>query len=118
MTINKDAASGTVSVSGTLDIDSAEPLRWALVDALAGQAAIALNLGGVEDIDTAALQVLLAARRAAAAIDKPMRWIGLAPSVAAAAAFLGFDIGGLDSAGLDAGLDNGLPGDKLEDAAA
>jgi len=59
-------AAGAATLNGALTMDSAGQLAEPLAK-LAGQAPLTLDLSGVADADSAALALLLQARRAAAA---------------------------------------------------
>ena len=73
---------------GHLSIDSVEELREALLHSVQ-QPSIVLNLSEVESIDTAALQVLLAAQKGLLASGKPFR-LDVSSAIAEMAAALGF----------------------------
>jgi anti-anti-sigma factor len=92
MTISKDHTPGVLSIAGALDIDAAHSLRDALLECLSHQPEVALDLSGVNACDAAALQVLLAAQRNAAALGKAFRIAGDSRPVTEAASALGLSL--------------------------
>jgi anti-anti-sigma regulatory factor len=84
MTLSQDDPAGVLQVSGALDIESANSLREALLARFISHPEITADLAGVGECDTAALQVLLAARG--------LRCEALSPAVAATASALGLPI--------------------------
>ncbi len=85
-------SSGTFRITGKLDISVAEALKQALTDCLEQHPAIALDLSGVEECGTAALQLLYSARSSAALARKPFRITGVSPAVEKASAALGLRV--------------------------
>lgn len=65
ITLSEDGALCRASLRGELDIYAAAELRQVLLGLLQRHAAIELNLAGVEAIDTAGVQVLMATKAAA-----------------------------------------------------
>lgn len=63
-------------VRGELTIYAAGAMRTALLDALAGAAELEIDLSGVTEIDTAGVQLLVAAKREALATGLPLRMSG------------------------------------------
>jgi anti-anti-sigma factor len=94
----KDGNTGVLKISGTLDMDSADALREALLDCFLHQHEVAANLSEVEGCDTAALQVLLAASSNAASLGKRFHVTAASACLSDMAAALGFAIDGLASA--------------------
>ena len=92
MTLDKDLFTGALTLSGELDIDTANSLREALWECLLRQSDVAVDLNSVTAIDTAALQVLLAGRREAASLGKSFRFVAVSSSVAETVSALGFSI--------------------------
>jgi phospholipid transport system transporter-binding protein len=92
MTLGKDTVTGVLTISGTLDIASANSLRETLFDCLMNQTEIAADLSGVDGCDAAGLQVLLAGLRDAAADGKTLRLTAVPHAVRETAAALGFPI--------------------------
>lgn len=66
----------TIRLSGSVDIASAAELKRDLMDALEGDSAIRIDLGGLEDIDVTVIQLLLAAQHQAAAAGREFRIVG------------------------------------------
>jgi anti-anti-sigma factor len=73
MTLTKDELTGSLKISGTLDIDNANALREALLDGFSLRPELTLDLGAVEACDASALQVLLAGERHSATGGKALR---------------------------------------------
>jgi anti-anti-sigma factor len=96
MTLNTDKATGTLKISGTLDIDGANALREALLDCLQREGAGA-DLREVDGCDAAALQVLLACRKDAAQAGKTFRFTADSIAVTQMATALGLSFSTLDS---------------------
>lgn len=63
-------------LQGELTIYAAGAVRTALLDALAGAAELEIDLSGVTEIDTAGLQLLVAAKREALATGQSLRMSG------------------------------------------
>ncbi len=91
MNLSKDHT-GVLKISGTLDIDTANALREALLDCLLRQPEVAADLSQVDECDTAALQVFLAVRRDAEAAGKTFRAIAASSAVTGTAEALGLSI--------------------------
>jgi len=94
--LKNDSNTGELKISGTLDIDAANSLREALLECLLLRPAVTppvieVDLSEVNGCDAAALQVLLAGRRDAAAAGKAFR-VHASLAVTATAAALGFSI--------------------------
>lgn len=66
-------AAHAIQLDGELTIYRAAELKPLLVPLPAGDGAIELDLGAVDEIDTAGLQLLLLARREAAAASRAFR---------------------------------------------
>src|SRR5579862_5892919 len=99
MILSNDKLNGLLHISGKLDIDNANRLREALVDCLLHQSEAVVDLSEVDECDAAALQVLLAARKDAAAAGKALCVTGASGAVTGAAVALGLSI---DAAGDEA----------------
>jgi anti-anti-sigma factor len=81
--------SGTVlRIQGSLDIAVAEEFHKALRNFLRAAEHPVLDLSAVDSCDTAALQLLWAARKSA----KPLRFMGLSSAIAESAAALGLPL--------------------------
>jgi len=65
-----------VALAGELTIYAAADLKDGLVGAVGECAEMEINLSAVSDIDTAGLQVLMLAKRHAAASNKALRLVG------------------------------------------
>ena len=81
--------SDTFRLEGALDIYSAEHLRGALTDCLAANDHVVLDLGGVEEIDTTGIQLLLSAGATAAAHGKTVEFRAVPPASASCCHRLG-----------------------------
>ncbi len=68
-------------LEGDLTIYQAAELKRRLMEFVARAEAPGLDLAEVTDMDTAGLQLLLLARRAAAADAKPLQLLGASPAV-------------------------------------
>jgi len=64
-----------MTLAGDLDIYVAAEARVALLEALAQEADMTLDLSTVESVDAAGVQVLLAARRSAEEQGLSLRWV-------------------------------------------
>jgi anti-anti-sigma factor len=106
MTLTTDKITGVLKVSGNLDIESANPLREAILDCFSAQPEVAIDLAEVDACDAAGLQVLLAGRRDAASCGQAFRFHAVSPPVLETAAALGLALEGAvqapDSEGRDA----------------
>ncbi len=92
MTLTSDKLSGVLKISGTLDIDAANPLREALLESFLRQAELVADLSEVDNCDSSALQVLLASKRHAASTGKTFRIIAPSSAVTEMMAALGLSI--------------------------
>jgi len=94
MKLQVTAVSGTntVRLVGELDIYHVEVARAALLQQLAVQPGLTLELDGVEACDAAGLQWLLAARRSAEAARKPLVFSAPTPAIGQCAMLLGVDL--------------------------
>ncbi len=79
--VREDGARCSIALSGAVDIYGAESLRAALYDALQRHAAIDLDMSAVEELDSAGLQVLMAAKTAAVAAKGTLRMHAHSPAV-------------------------------------
>jgi anti-anti-sigma factor len=93
MNLSHNNMTGELKISGTLDIDSANPLREVLLDCFQHQPEVAADLSEVDGCDAAALQVLLAGRSEAAARGKVFRVSASSQAIRETAAALGFSLG-------------------------
>ncbi|NHZ37041.1 STAS domain-containing protein [Massilia rubra] len=85
------AAARVLRLEPELTIYSAAQLRQTLVDALVARAPLTLDLTDVCEVDSAGVQVLLAAIRHAGAQGVPLQLAGHSAAVQEAFALLGLD---------------------------
>ena len=90
--ITKDESSGVLKIAGTLSIPAAEDVRKALSDAFNGNSGPVLDLSGIEDCDTAGLQLLWSAINTAQRLNKRLRLLEIPSAVAEIAAVLGLPL--------------------------
>lgn len=86
-----DAAPARISLAGSMTIYEAAAQKAELLAALAGASALELELGQVDEADTAGLQLLLLLRREGARAGKPVRVLSLGPALVEALARYGLD---------------------------
>jgi anti-anti-sigma regulatory factor len=99
MHVTQDETGVRLTLTGALEIGGTEQLRRALLDALAAKAALTIDLSGLEACDAAVLQVLIAARKTAAAAGRELRITALPPAAAEMSAALGLAAGELQCCG-------------------
>ncbi len=92
MRISQPEPGGVWKIAGDLDIGAAEALRQALLDALQRNSSVTIDLTGVETCDTAALQLLYAARLSARQARRSFRVAGMSAAVLEAGAALGLPV--------------------------
>jgi anti-anti-sigma factor len=86
---------GTLRLDGELTIYTAQETRLLLIQSLAGlaesadQAVLQIDLSGVSEVDTAGMQLLMAARQQAQAQQKDVRLVGQGPAVTEVIELLG-----------------------------
>lgn len=80
-TTSGSGAATRISLSGSMTIYEAAAHKQELLAALAAAQALELDLGAVDEADTAGLQLLLLLRREAARGGKPLRVVGLSPAL-------------------------------------
>ena len=97
MQIAKGENGGVLRVEGRLSIGEVAQLQETLCHRLAEMSNLVLDLSGVESCDTAALQLLYAARKTADSA-RSVRFVGVSSAIAETAAALGFEIGELAAA--------------------
>jgi anti-anti-sigma factor len=78
---SKKNATYKLPIEGELTIYSAADLKAKLVEALAAEQPIEIDLSQVDEIDSAGLQLLLLAKREAARIEKPLSLINHSQAV-------------------------------------
>lgn len=71
-----------VDIEGELSIFTAASLRERLLEALREGAEVEVDLSNVAEIDTAGVQLMLAARREAGVRHASLRFVGHSPAVA------------------------------------
>lgn len=70
-----------IEIKGELSIYTVAALRSQLLDALDGAAEVDVDLSEVSEIDSAGMQLMVAAKREAALRDKALRFSGHSPAV-------------------------------------
>lgn len=70
-----------IDIGGEFSIFTATALRQRLLDAIAASKEVEVDLSQVSEIDSAGIQLMVAAKREAAARDKPLRFTGHSPAV-------------------------------------
>jgi chemotaxis protein CheX len=88
-TISQSEEGRPLALAGELDIYGADELREALESHVGKTSSIALDLSGVSACDPVAVQLICAARRTAAAAEKPFRIVQLSAPFALACTALG-----------------------------
>lgn len=76
-----DAATTRIDIKGELSIFTAAGLRQQLLDALDGGSEMEVDLSGVSEMDSAGIQLMVAAKREASARNLPLRFTGHSPAV-------------------------------------
>lgn len=95
MRIIEEESGGVLKLEGTLNISIVEELRKALLDSLSAAPGLTLDLAGVDQCDTAALQVLYSGRKTAEQSGKRLVLQNLSGPVAGIIDALGLEIGDL-----------------------
>lgn len=75
------AASGHLEIKGELNIFTAAELRLQLLEALATNTELEIDLAQVSEIDSAGLQLMLATKREAAGRQQVVHFTGHSPAV-------------------------------------
>lgn len=70
-----------IAIAGEFSIFNAVELRARLLDALAAADAVEVDLAQVSEIDSAGLQLMIAAKQEAAGRDKTLGFVGHSPAV-------------------------------------
>ena len=78
-----------VTIGGDMTVYSAEELKQKLVQVLAEPKALDINLSGVEEIDSAGIQLLMMAKKSRAAAGLPLRLVDHSKAVMAAFEIMG-----------------------------
>ena len=68
-------------IEGEMTIYRAAELKQTLLDSVNAQPTVAIDLSAVSEIDTAGLQLLMLAKRAAHACQRELRLVGHSPAV-------------------------------------
>ena len=92
MRITKDASGQVLKLAGTLGIGVAEELQTALRDYIGEAARPIVDLSGVEECDTTALQLLCSAGKTAERAGKRLETTGISAAAVSASAALGISI--------------------------
>jgi len=71
----------TLRIEGELTIYRAAELKQTLLDAVAAQPVVEVDLSAVGEFDTAGLQLLMLAKRSAKAAERELRLVGHSPAV-------------------------------------
>ena len=79
--MDKKSAPVRIDIVGDLNIFNAAEQRQRLLDAFGAGSEVEVDLSCVTEIDSAGVQLMLAAKREATAQDKPLRFIGHSPAV-------------------------------------
>ena len=76
--MNSETPVTRVEIRGEFNIFTATVLRQQLLDALEqpGEAEVEVDLSGVNEIDSAGIQLMIAAKREAAARERCLRFVG------------------------------------------
>ncbi|HET7795365.1 MAG TPA: STAS domain-containing protein [Rhizobacter sp.] len=77
----KSSSVHTVRIDGELTIYRAAELKPVLLDAVAREAVVEVDLAEVTEFDTAGLQILMLAKRAAVAAQRELRLVHHSPAV-------------------------------------
>ena len=79
--MDNDSALMRVRIKGELSIFTAATLRQQLLDALETQPEVEVDLSEVSEMDSAGMQLMVAAKREAANRNKPLRFTGHSAAV-------------------------------------
>ena len=79
--MRKKAAATRIGIEGELSIFTAAVLRQRLLDAIATGKEVEVDLSQVGEIDSAGIQLMVAAKREATARKQSLRFIGHSPAV-------------------------------------
>jgi len=79
--MRKKTAIARVKIDSDLNIFTAEALRDRLLKSLGQAATLDLDLSAVGEVDSAGLQVLIATKREATLLNKPLRLVAVSASV-------------------------------------
>jgi len=79
--MKKDPKINRIEIKGELSIFTAAVLRQQLLDALDGKTDVEVDLSAVSEIDSAGMQLMVAAKREAGVRNKLLRFTGHSPAV-------------------------------------
>jgi anti-anti-sigma factor len=102
LNITRGETDGALRFAGALDISTAGAMQEALAEALSRGSSLTVDLAGVESCDTAVMQLLYAARNAAARYQKPFRICAFSSEILKTAAVLGLPLEELSGEGVNA----------------
>jgi anti-anti-sigma factor len=108
MRISQPEPGGVWKIAGDLDIGAAEALRQALFDALQRDKSVTVDLTGVDSCDTAALQLLYAARQGARRSHQSFRVAAMSAAILETGAALGLPLAELTADLADRGNQHAL----------
>jgi len=91
-TVQLDEHDGVLKIAGDVGINEVEELHRLLRDFVGAAPRPTVDLSGVETCDTAALQLLTAARKTAERAGKPFDFVGLSPAIRDVSAVLGLSV--------------------------
>jgi anti-anti-sigma regulatory factor len=117
MPVANNTPDGFLKLEGALHISTADELRKALANGLAEAPELVLDLSGVEACDTASFQLLCAARRSAALMNKTVRLTAISNVMVEAGVALGLPIEEITAGSTPEGTDGTEPKKRGEHGA-
>lgn len=79
--MKKDIATTRIDIKGELSIFTAATLRQQLLDAFDTGLELEVDLSAVSEMDSAGMQLMVAAKREASVRNQPLRFTGHSPAV-------------------------------------
>ena len=79
--MRKKTAVTRIGIEGEFNIFTAVTVQQRLLDAIVAGPEVEVDLSQVNEIDSAGIQLMIAAKREAVARNKPLRFIGHSPAV-------------------------------------
>ena len=79
--MGNESAVTRINIEGELSIFAAAALKQRLLDAIGAGAEVEVDLSQVSEMDSAGIQLMVAAKREAAARNQPLRFTGHSPAV-------------------------------------
>ena len=79
--MENDPKVNRIEIRGELSIFTAAALRQQLLDALDGETDVEVDLSAVSEMDSAGMQLMVAAKREAGTRNKSLRFTGHSPAV-------------------------------------